>query len=164
MENIMNKNINYFIAKSLIQAQLASDFAKIKRVFVRNDDPKFLIERNLISCSIKEHDMRTCRFFGYTAKESYIIRAIDLIRSNKSDFRYYVSEITDDQNGYDSIITYFDFKFNGVRKQISFHTPLNSARESGLATIAGTGRKTRWNRQIGGSKEACRLLVEMFNI
>jgi hypothetical protein len=133
---------NMAIAKYIVAAQAASDAGK----------------------GIKEIDGRCARHSKhdkYACKPAYIVKAIDLICTSKSDFRYYVAE-TDDQNGYPSIIVYFEFKIDGERYQVSFHTP--SRRAGVLTKYSNTGRKTRWDKKYGGSRTSCLKLMEYFGI
>jgi hypothetical protein len=99
----------------------------------------------------------------YRIKLPEIIRALRMIDNAKSTaWRYYV-ESTPDQNGYPSVLVYFEMKCaDGRRVQISFHNPANQSQA--LARWIGKGRKTRWNRQIGGSRADARLLVELFEL
>ena len=79
--------------------------------------------------------------------------------SKEQSFHYWI-ENTPDQNGYDSVIVYFDFKIDGKRHQISFHTPMNQVK--GVLVKNKTGRKTRWDKEIGGSREAAYLLFQTY--
>lgn len=59
---------------------------------------------------------------GYPAKDTQILLAIDLInKSHSKTFRYSVKRGRD-QNGCSSFIVYFDFKIDGKREQVSFHS------------------------------------------
>lgn len=131
-------NNKMFILKNILLAQIASDGGK---------GIEELIET---SASKKE---KYARKMAYNKKEEYILQAIRTIRRSKTDVNYYVEE-KGDQNGYPSIIVYFDFKINNKRKQVSFHTPYNKA-STELYLLKGSGRKTRWSKNIGGSREAC---------
>ena len=100
--------------------------------------------------------------YAYTAKPKYIRKAINLINSNpRLGWNYWVEQAPD-QNGYDSVIVYFDYKVNGKRIQVSFHTPLGIAGD--LIRYIGKGRKTRWNKKLMGSIAACRMLINQFNL
>lgn len=134
------------IARYIILAQTASDAGK--GIEFR------YIERN---CT------RGAQKFGYDAKLWYILKAISLIRTcDQSMFRYYVTGNTPDQNGYDSVLVYFDVKLKGERRQISFHTPWSEAEGSPLKLLMGSGRKTRWDGKVGGSSDTCYDLAEYF--
>ena len=136
------------IARYIINAQVASDAGKGEYLGYGND-----------------HRFRSGKHFGYGVKTANILNAIHLIRTcNQNMFRYYVTGNTPDQNGYDSVIVYFDCKVDGQRLQVSFHTPWNQVEGTLLERLIGSGRKTRWNKQIGGSQEACFILAEHFGL
>jgi hypothetical protein len=136
------------IAKAIVQAQIASDAGK-----------------NLQSSyGFRTHDhmYRSPEHFGYDLKVDMILRAIKLIDSSKTYFRYYVEKCRD-QNGYPSILVYFQYKHPKKSIgtiQVSFHSPLNKAGE--LKNLVGKGTVMRWNKQIGGSQKACKILAETF--
>ena len=99
--------------------------------------------------------------YAYAAKPKYIRKAINLINSNpKLGWNYWV-EKTSDQNGYDSVIVYFDYKINSKRIQVSFHNPLGSAGD--LIPFIGKGRKTRWNKKLTCTA-ACKMIIGHFNL
>jgi hypothetical protein len=135
-------NINKMIAKAIIDCQISSDAGK--RI-----------------SSIEDVRARGARYKGYQLKVVFILRAIKLINSSKSAFRYYVTE-TDDQNGYPSIIVYFTTKVDGEKIQMSFHTPLNKAKE--LLPYVGKGTTTYWDRKKGGSRDGAELLAKLYGI
>lgn len=92
------------------------------------------------------HYLRRAKYLGYGYKTMAIKRAIDLINGSKeSMFRYYVVE-SDDQNGYPSLISYFMFRHEGIRYQISFHTPMDQAEL--LRPYVGKGMKMRWDKKL----------------
>ena len=94
--------------------------------------------------------------FRYTAKERYIVLALGILTSVKhSGWRFYVVR-TPDQNGYASVITYFEYE----DKQISFHTPLNKA--DNLIQYIGRGTYTEWDH--GSSREAANWVARKFGI
>lgn len=114
------------IALELVRAQASSDAGKD-------------IDR------IRGHKVRRSKYLGYKYKTMAIKRAIDLINGSKeSMFRYYVVT-SNDQNGYPSVITYVAFKHDGVRYQISYHTPMNQA--DMLLPFVGKGRVMRWDKK-----------------
>jgi len=60
--------------------------------------------------------------YGYFYKDQFIARAIKLIQTNKSDWRY-CAEIAPDQNGVKSKVIYFTYNdLSGRFYQISFHS------------------------------------------
>lgn len=136
------------IAKAIIQAQAASDVGK-------NILPSYGFRAN-------DHMYRSPKYFGYDIKVDMILRAIKLIDSAETHFRYYVEKCRD-QNGYPSIIVYFQYKHPKKRIgtiQASFHSPLNKAGE--LKKLVGKGTNIRWDKQIGGSQKTCEILAETF--
>lgn len=137
--NIMDKIKS--IIKNIILAQIASDSGKgIKTL------PDFTGAREAIA-------------EGYNKKDYYIASAIVLINSTpRSGINYYVEE-KPDQNGYPSLVIYFDIKLNGKRYQISFHSPKN---RTTLYHFCSKGRKTRWTKEIEGSRKACEELSAFF--
>lgn len=138
-----NKNF-IFVIKAICKAQIASDAGK--GVYE-------------LACKKDKHAVNT----AYLSKENYILQALGVLTKSKLTNINYWCEKTGDQNGYPSIIVYFDIKINNKRKQVSFHTPLNQA-SGALLKYISTGRKTRWDKKIGGSRDACRQLIEEFNL
>ena len=71
-----------------------------------------------------------------------------LSRMPRCGVNYYV-ERKEDQNGYPSILVYFDIAAgvigNEERLQISFHNPVGRAES--LANYVGKGRKCRWDKK-----------------
>lgn len=95
---------------------------------------------------------------GYAAKTSHILNAIKLIDKSRTHFRYSVVK-TEDQNGYDSCLIYFEFKENGrYPQQVSFHSPWDSTPKE-LKKKVGKGYSTCWNGQCGGSRAVCSYFV-----
>lgn len=138
-----NKNF-IFVIKAICKAQIASDAGKgIYKLACKKD-------KNAVNTA-------------YLSKENYILQALGVLTKSKLTNINYWCEKTGDQNGYPSIIVYFDIKINNKRKQVSFHTPLNRASEA-LLKYVSTGRKTRWDKKIGGSQDTCRQLIEEFNL
>lgn len=138
------------IAKAIIQAQIASDAGKGQHDSYGYHDTS--------------HMYRGPRYLKYDLKVTMILRAINLIDSNKTYFRYYVEKVPD-QNGYSSVLVYFQYKHPKKSIgtiQISFHSPLNKAGE--LKRYIGKGTPMRWDHQIGGSKRACNILADTFHV
>lgn len=112
------------IARYLILAQIASDAGKgIHRLHIEGDE--------------KAHK------FGYTLKERYILKAIEIVRKIPNRFYSFFIEERPDQNGYASIIVLFSWKIHGKRSQCSFHTPLGRASKN-LRSMICSGRKEHW--------------------
>ena len=135
----MKNNVEYMIALNIIKAQIASDAGKgLYRLNLKNTDGY--------------------KKLGYQLKETAIVTAIKLIRTNKTEFNYWVQEAPD-QNNNNSIIVYFDFKLNGTRYQVSFHN--HGVKE--LRDYLNTGRKTHWRKAIN-SLESCKALKNYYNM
>ena len=136
------------IARLVCLAQDASDSGKFESV---------LTFRNTNNAVAHKH--------GYSVKTAYIMKAVKLINSNpRCGWNYYISGQTPDQNGYKSVIVYFEYKDDGNhRYQISFHTPWDLIPTS-METQMTKGRNTRWNHNIGGSRYNCQRLINMFDL
>ena len=144
----MTSKVDRQIARAIVMAQLSSDSGKGFHWEDGTPTPA---------------NSRAANDLGYTLKLPEIIRAIRMINSVKETvWRYYVEQAPD-QNGHDSYIVYFETKDeSGNRIQISFHNPAWKSQE--LACWAGKGRKTRWNRCVGGSRDDAKRIVELFNL
>lgn len=100
---------------------------------------------------------------GYAAKNVYILAAIKTIANSKPcGWNFYVDANKPDQNGHASVITYFQYKLDGVRYEVSFHTPAGQADD--LKPFFGKGRKTHWNGVISGSRADCQTIADIFNL
>lgn len=94
----------------------------------------------------------------YKRKAYQINEVIKLLRCNYvPEVNYFISK-SKDQNGYSSFITYFDIKLEEKRFQVSFHCPSD---KFSFHYLVGSGRKTRWDKNIGGSRNACSYLKLM---
>lgn len=97
---------------------------------------------------------------GYSPKASRISYALHIIDTHPPMGIIYYSKFEKDQNGYNSIVVYFEWKDdNGRRQQVSFHNPLIPQTEV-LEKWVDKGRPTRWNKRIGGSRGACSSLIQ----
>lgn len=142
MELDTNSKINREIAKAIVSAQICSDGGKdINTVATKN-------------CFRGAHYMR------YALKTTFILRAIKMIVHTKNEFSFFAKE-EPDQNGYSSVLVYFEFRCNGTKHQISFHSPRNKAAE--LLPFCGKGRKTHWNCARTSRADA-QLLAELFDL
>ena len=141
---IRRNSIEKEISKNIILAQVASDTGKN------------------IEDSVEIKGSRGAKDLGYGLKVNYIMTAIKLIRKNKTQFSYWV-ESAPDQNGYGSVIVYFEYTLWGEILQVSFHTP-ESLVPREMWRLVNTGRYTEWNGVIGGSRECCETLKEVFNL
>ena len=97
-------SVNSKIAELILRTQNASDGGK--NIFVM--DSKKAIRDN---CG------------GYATKDKLLLLAIEMIARNKGKckWKYAVVE-ANDQNGYNSIIVYFQTQIEGEKVQISFHS------------------------------------------
>lgn len=97
---------------------------------------------------------------GYKSKEEYQIQAIKLIDSDPDcGISYYVSRHKD-QNGYPSIVVYFDIVLEeDDRYQIAFHNPPRQAIH--LRSYVGHGKKINRIHRFGGADTCARLIDEM---
>ena len=144
MRKIHKNSIEKEIARNVVLAQVASDSGKN------------------IEDSVEIKGSRGARDLGYGLKVNYIMTAIKLIRKNKTQFSYWV-ESAPDQNGYGSVIVYFEFQLWGEILQVSFHTP-ESLVPREMWKLVNTGRPTVWNGVIGGSRTCCEKLKEVFEL
>ena len=141
-------NINKIIAIKLCQAQIASDAGK---------------EIQRLNLSENKNSERFASYQGYNVKTRYIVDALNLIAKNKTQYNFWV-DVGPDQNGYDSIIVYFEFKLGGERYQISFHNPIKMRNQT-IKNFVNKGRKTRWNRaRTGNSMMSCQKLIEYYHL
>lgn len=96
----------------------------------------------------------------YAGKTPAILRAIKLVNSQRQSAIHYYVEPCRDQNGYESILVYFDIKVDNNKYQVSFHNPMSRAGE--LKKFLCKGRKTRWHKNLLNSRETCALLIEKY--
>ena len=121
----MKRNVDELIAIELVRAQIASDSGK--GIHFLPDD-------------FAGWEART----GYARKEQHILNAIRLIASNRTRYLFWCEEAPD-QNGYPSIITYFSYRGENGRMQISFHSPQRG--DNPLRGWIGKGTRMHWNRK-----------------
>ena len=136
-----------YVLREIVLAQAASDAGKNIDTYELNG----------------AGNVRATTRFRYGRKNEHIVNAIvALTKMPRCGINWY-AERTPDQNGYPSILVYFDIARNTVenceRLQISFHSPLQQAGE--LAKFAGKGRKTRWSKDLGGSRRAAEQLAQI---
>ena len=120
-----NKMHEREIARAIVSAQIASDAGK-----------------GIFDLALKNSRARSALHHAYGIKPDMIIRAIQLISSQSRGMFNFFVDYTLDQNGFPSVLVYFDFKIFGERYQVSFHTPEDLADD--LIPLAGKGRPTRW--------------------
>lgn len=144
-------------AKNIICAQLASDAGKQNRNLFHELEESF--------CSvISSKYQKSTWYYNYGLKTVFIEKAIKMIDNcPRGMFNYFV-ELAPDQNRYASYIVYFDFKIEGKRFQVSFHTPESLASDF-IKSHAGKGRKTHWvgkaSENFTDSREACANLIAL---
>ena len=93
---------------------------------------------------------KTSCCYGYDGKDAAIIAAISIINKHPlMGVSYYV------KNNGSNVIVYFNFKVDGKRLQVSFHTF-----SSELRKLVGKGSPCRWKEGIG-SRETCHLLLKL---
>lgn len=136
----MINNIQKNIIKNIILAQIASDSGKNIKTLTTFKGAQEAQKK------------------GYAIKDVYILTAIKLINATpRCGINYYVEE-KPDQNGYPSLIIYFEIKLNEKRYQISFHSPKN---RTILLQNKNKGRKTRWTGKVDESRQACLALAQI---
>lgn len=126
------------IARLIRKAQVASDAAK--GIF----DICILPREN----RYRESYSRDC----YREKDSYIIAAISAICATHSGKYRFSVQRGSDQNGNSSFLVYFDFKINGKREQVSFHS-FNGK----LWKYVDHSRASTWSRDTSSRETAEKL-------
>lgn len=135
------------IAKAIVRAQMASDKGKGIPELYRKGSTRL---------------SRGAKKLGYDIKVDYIVTAIKLIRGNRQSVFHYYVEDCNDQNGYPSVLVYFDCRIpDGGRVQVSFHSPKNRADD--LESYIGSGRPTHWRKSMC-SREACKRLMAYYDL
>ena len=135
-------DVNRIIARHIIYAQMASDAGKG-------------IVSLKTSCHSFDDEVKNK---GYDTKDGFIFKAVSLIRGTKTNFNYWV-EKAPDQRGNMSFGVYFDFKVDGKRQQVSFHTFSKK-----WVSLVHTGRKTRWDKDPIGSRRSCEILIDYYGL
>lgn len=134
--------------------KLSETDKKIARLIIRAQDCSDAGKR--ISSGNREAE-----YLAYNGKSEQIILALKSIFGAKRTIFSAYSTKEPDQNGYPSILTYFEFNVDGEEYQISFHTPYREALQSGLTRFVGKGKETKWNGVYGGSRNARDKLFEL---
>jgi hypothetical protein len=137
-------NVNRMIAKAIICAQSSSDTGK---------DIDELKSRTSL--------MRTAKNQGYRTKSFYILDAIKRINGSprRTAFTYYVEDASQK-----FLLVYFNTRVNNQRAQISFHVPKREAAFYGLIDYVGKGVKTRWDKDLGGSRRTAQYLIDYYRL
>lgn len=141
------------VCRQICLAQLASDEAKGNHyggLDYRNNALKsYFIPLNRNEC--------------YDEKDKHILNAITIIDNNSPfGINYYLIH-DKDQHGYPCYIIYFELKIKGWKLQISFHSfSKNLGKRLNNKKTLQKGRKTKWNKEIGGSRENCQMIINHF--
>lgn len=106
-----------------------------------------LIKRLVVKAAMANEEAHACerhernrRQKLFDEKEKYYSQAIKIINGLRHcPVRYFIQK-TDDQNGYPSIIHYFQWMEKGTLIQFSFHKPINNGR-----SVIEKGRKILWS-------------------
>lgn len=136
------KDINKIIALAIVNAQACSDAGKGM-------------------CELEYRNVSMAEHFGYDLKEEFIVKALRLIRTNKTDWHYRCVNSLD-QNGYSSILVYFRTRVTGERIQISFHTPINKASMQ-LIRMSDSGENCYWTKSKK-SRDNCKKIIEYYGL
>lgn len=136
------KDINKIIALCIVNAQACSDACK-----------------GIYELQYRNTSMARC--FEYELKEEFILKALRLIRSNKTNWHYTCVNVLD-QNGYMSVLVYFRTNINGSRIQMSFHTPMNKASME-LIKMSNSGENCYWTKSKK-SRDNCQKLIEYYRL
>ena len=89
---------------------------------------------------------------GYAQKDRMILSAIELIRRNRSNFKYAVVR---DRDGIADYIVYFETRINGKKYQVSFHS------FSEKLSPYVRGFRARWDH--GDSPESAYFVYRFYN-
>lgn len=138
-----HENVDKMIAKAIICAQSSSDTGKY-----------------IDELHAKTSLMRTAKHQGYKTKSIYILDAIKRINGStkKASFTYYV-----DDASHKFLLVYFNIRGH-QRMQISFHVPKHEADSYGLTDYIGKGVKTRWDKDLGGSRKTAQYLIDRYGL
>lgn len=137
-------NLNKYIGKKIVLAQVASDGGKGERYVLSHIAPLFPISRLYYQK-------------GYNIKDNCIIAAIKAIQKNpKCGFKYSVKVDRTLLSGSHVFIVYFNFKINNENYQISFHTFSNMWKFVNKKCI------TRWKKRVSSRDAAIRLAYAIY--
>lgn len=136
-------SLNKYISKQIILAQVASDAAKgiyELRPAVRETIPSYRIyERK-----------------GYSGKDACIKRVLTAIQNKKHSGFYYHVRADHVHGGHKyCYLVYFNFKIEGSRFQISFHSFTDLRRY-----VSANKTQTRWQKK-NDSRTSCLILNEV---
>lgn len=146
----MKCGLNEAIARELILAQAASDGGKNIK--------------DLLDLTPYVPGLRKAYKKGYSAKDDHLWNAVDMIKTahGRSGFSFYEThDPTVQYKWWDMTLIYFNFKVDGIRYQISFHSPC-SIESRGVKKdrreIMNARHQTHWDRR--DSRYAARVLAE----
>ena len=128
------------VAMYIIKAQLCSDAGK-----------------NYSLGSNRPMNKRASRK-GYSRKDFFIEKAIEKISQmkGKSGFSFWIDTIYESDGEIEIVyqtIVYFNFNLYGERRQVSFHS--FSTFDKYRLSKYNAQHRTRWDKNIGGSRDAC---------
>ena len=138
------------IALLLCRAQVASDGGKGGLFGRPTRDDKSLAAR----------DFRA----GYSIKDECILQAVALIAVSRSSFSFYIDGCDDPATPIANAIIYFNFKIDGKRHQMSFHSLNGPEFWSFKKTFRNEKHRTRWQGGHGGSGRAAMDLVAEYDL
>lgn len=150
----IKKNIKK-ICKQIVLAQAASDYAK------GHSELTHILKNTESNKKFYDSDSRVC----YDYKDKCIMNALKIIDNTPRCGVNYYYDWQPDQNGYQSILIYFDIKIDETRLQVSFHSFCPSLRTRINKKIhdgkkPSKGRKTKWDH--GSSRQNCEWLINHF--
>lgn len=138
----MKKELNRYVAKQIILAQVASDAGK--GIYLLGQELKQTIP------IYKVYEKK-----GYYAKDTCIKKALKTIQSKKnSGFFYHVKVAYPCNHNRHCFLIYFNFQIENMRFQVSFHSFSNMWR------YVNQKCNTRWQKKIN-SRTACFILNDV---
>jgi hypothetical protein len=151
----MSQKLSHYVAKQIVLAQTASDGGKVKSGKLTFGHWELLALRYATKIGYAYFKK------GYLAKDWCILKAIEgILRDKNSGFTFYITrkEFRDSREKRStSFVIYFNFRLEGRRLQVSFHSfsdPLWDYYSYGKRATA-----TRWLGR-SDSRESCLLLAK----
>lgn len=139
------KNFPYRVDKEiallLCRAQNASDGGK----YLHHADRRSLAGKDFCN--------------GYAVKDDFIFKAVSLIASKRSSFSYYIEYSGEDWCAA-PILIYFNFKIDGERFQVSFHSRDWSLWENAPG-FREVSHRVRWEPKRTSYQTCLRLIKEL---
>lgn len=142
----MKCGLNEAIARELILAQAASDGGKNIK--------------DLLDLTHTVPGLKSAYKEGYSDKDKHIRKALKLIQRShgKSGFSYYVTKDPEILYRWEPMnLIYFNFKVDGIRFQMSFHSPYEFLDDE-KDNKSNKKHMTHWDRK--DSRYAARVLAE----